>query len=300
MEKRKFGLGRYCDCFCQNCGETNKNKFYKSHSGMYSSGYLPICKNCIRELFDVYSQEYRNHKKAMQRICMAFDIYWVESVFKSCNVDDKNFIGKYLTSANLHQNKGKTFDSTIAEGMRFSSDFSINEKDEDEKPIIDEKLIQRWGPGFEANDYEILEEHYDYLKKANPRIENINQEIFINDLCYTKMQQMKAIRGNDIDAYNKLTELYRKTFNQAGLKTVIDTSEMDEFRLGVTAEAIEKYTPAEYYKGRKLFVDYDKLGEYIKRFLLRPLKNLQFGENVRDEEFYIKEDDTLETVEDDT
>ena len=53
---------------------------------------------------------------------------------------------------------------------------------------------------------------------------------------------------------------------------------------------IEKYTPAEYYKDKKLYRDYDNLGEYISRFLFRPLKNLMFGTQDRDYEYYVKDE----------
>ena len=66
-----------------------------------------------------------------------------------------------------------------------------------------------------------MERHYDSLVAANPR-SNSNQEIYIMDLCYTKMQQLKAIRDGNVDNYNKLTESYRKSFKEAGLKTVQD------------------------------------------------------------------------------
>ena len=105
------------------------------------------------------------------------------------------------------------------------------------------------------------------------------------------MQQMKAVRNNKVDDYNKLTESYRKSFMQAGIKTVKDNAADADFTLGVTAEMIEKYTPAEYYKNKQLFKDNDGIGEYIDRFLLRPIKNLMHGDNKRDPEYYVKGDD---------
>lgn len=104
------------------------------------------------------------------------------------------------------------------------------------------------------------------------------------------MQQMKAVREGEIDNYNKLTESYRKSFQQAGLKTVKETNINEDFLIGVNAETIEKYTPAEYYKNKKLFADNDGIGGYIERFLLRPLRNLMHGTKDRDYEFYVKEE----------
>lgn len=227
----------------------------------------------------------------MQRICMAFDIYYSDAILRSCDTSNNKFIGKYLRSFNQNQYKGKTFDSNIDEGFHFSSNFGINEMDDDGSAKIDPDLIKRWGAGLDVVDYDTLENHYNYLKSANPRSDNNNQEIFINNLCYTQMQLMKAVRQGRVDDYSKLTESYRKTFTQAGLKTVASASEMDAPIAGVTIETIERYTPAEYYKNKKLFKDFDGLGDYISRFLTRPLRNLQFGTNDRDCEYYVKSEE---------
>ena len=50
---------------------------------------------------------------------------------------------------------------------------------------------------------------------------------------------------------------------------------------------IEQYTPAEYFKDKKLFRDADGLGEYFQRFVTRPLRNLMSGEKVMDPEFRV-------------
>ena len=40
--------------------------------------------------------------------------------------------------------------------------------------------------------------------------------------------------------------------------------------------------------------------DYIKRFLLRPLRNLQYGTTDRDTEFYVKDGDDDEYIDTDT
>ena len=62
--------------------------------------------------------------------------------------------------------------------------------------------------------------------------------------------------------------------------------------LGIGIEEIEKYTPAEYYKDKKLFKDTDEIGNYWERFIKRPLKNLILGSKVRDTEFYVKDEES--------
>lgn len=238
----------------------------------------------------------------MQRMCMAFDIYFDEDLFDRCDVkeDFTVVIGNYMKRLNMTQYKGKTFEDTLKKTNVLSGDRKpVKEKrvavvdqygNEDTKVKINPKDIERWGVGLDPDDYGALNSHYKYLKNSNPDCDS-NQEIFIHDLCYIKMQQMKAMREGRVDDFNKLTESYRKSFTQAALKVVRDTNTQDEATFGVNIEMIEKYTPAEYYKDKTLYKDFDGIGDYFKRFVLRPLRNLVRGTSDRDFEFYVKDEE---------
>lgn len=296
MPKKDMSQGAYVCCQC-NEHFNSLTQFYKTYSGLYSgTGHLPICKQCFAKLFNSYVEKYGDNRKAMQRICMAFDLYYDDSIFDTCNDGTDAFIGNYIKRLNIVQYKGKTFDTALDKGFEFNNldkKKAASKSDEDNKEEVEEidpRDIKKWGIGFDNTDYGVLNSHYKLLKTANPNCDS-NQEIFINDLCYTKMQQMKAVREGRVDDYNKLTESYRKSFQQAGLKTVRDANINEDFTIGVNAETIEKYTPAEYYKGKELYKDFDNIGGYIERFLLRPLKNLMHGTKDRDYEFYVKDDD---------
>lgn len=294
MPKKESEQVVYVCCQC-NKPLASLNDFYKAYSGLYArTGHLPICKDCLGKLLDLYIEKYGDVRRAMQRLCMAFDLYYNDSIFDTCDDGTSAMLGNYIKRLNMVQYKGRTFDTTLDEGFEFNKPKKTSkkkdlDKDEPEEEKIAQEDIDKWGFGFAQTDYDVLNSHYKLLKNANPNCDS-NQEIFINDLCYTKMQQMKAVREGRVDDYNKLTESYRKSFQQAGLKTVRDSNLNDEFTIGVTAEMIEKYTPAEYYKNKELYKDYDNIGGYIERFLLRPLRNLMHGTKDRDYEFYVKDD----------
>lgn len=293
--------------FCCTCGKTKKESdFYKSNSDFNYNSALPICKNCFAIKFDQYTIEYRNVKKAMQRLCIAFDIYFNEELFDKCDIEDSTGVGLYFRKLNIVQYKNKTFDTVIDEGkFTLSGDRKTTSKgrvavvdeydnviENDTNKKIKTSNVEKWGVGFSIEDYDVLESHYKYLKKANPDCDS-NQEIFIMDLCYIKMQQMKALREDRVDDFNKLTESYRKSFSQGGLKVVRESVGKEEFGLGVTINMIEKYTPAEFYKNQELYKDFNKRGDYITRFMLRPLKNLMHGTTDRDYEFCVKDEDDI-------
>lgn len=299
------------ECICCSCREPlAPTKFYKSNSVFYKDGKLPICKECFSNEFRRFATEYHSNKMAIQRMCMAFDIYFNEDLFDSCDTDDSTVLGNYFRKLNLSQHKGKTFEDSIQEGFRLSGDrkpvknkpSSMVERHEDyeieDADMISPEDIEKWGAGLEPTDYTVLNSHYRLLSNSNPQCDG-NAEIFIIDLCYTKMQQMKAVRESRVDDYKKLTESYIKSFTQAGLKTVKDTNSMEDFTIGINAETIEKYTPAEYYKNKSLYKDHDNIGDYITRFLLRPLRNLMQGTKERDTEFFVKDEEENDGFTDD-
>lgn len=284
---------------CCSCGTAYKkldNNFPASQSELYAGldYHLPICRKCLDILFEHYTVSYGGDEdKAIRRICEMFDIYFNESLLNASRkiTKDRSRIHTYISRANLLQYKGKTYDSTLDEERG-----NIIESLEHLQQLKEEGIIststasaERWGVGlFSDEEYKILDEHYKMLKKANPNCDS-NQEIFIKDLCYTKLQQMKALKANNLDAFKKATELYRDTFKQAGLKTVQEIDNSNDETLGVTLAVISQYTPEEYYKDKNLYKDFEGLGSYITRFILRPLKNLMFGSTERDEEYCVKD-----------
>ena len=289
-------------CVCCSCNsELAKTKFYKSYSNFYANSHLPICKECFGEKFKCYSSEYQSNKLAMQRMCMAFDVHFDEDLFDKCDTNDSTVLGNYFKRLNISQYKGKTFEDSLKSGFDFNGNRRLvketriamvdkygNEvtSDTDE---IDPADIEKWGVGFDKVDYDVLQAHYKYLKTANPNCDS-NQEIFVLDLCYIHMQKMKALRNGVVDDYNKLTESYRKSFNQAGLKTV-DDMKTDDDCWSVWVDRVSQYTPEEFYKNKERYKDHDGFGEYYERFAVRPLRNIELGTQDRDYEFYVHEEE---------
>lgn len=295
-------------CCCRE--ELLPTEFYKSNSDFFVDGHLPICKACFSNKFKYFISKYHSNKMAMQRMCMSFDIYFDEDLFDNCGVDENTILGIYFRKLNMSQYKGKTFEDSIQSNFNLFDEkktaknihsvVSENYNYEKTEDIheIDPSDIEKWGAGLDSEDYAILNSHYRLLTNSNPQCDG-NAEIFIIDLCYTKMQQMKAVRESRVDDYKKLTESYIKSFTQAGLKTVKDTNAMEDFTIGVNVETIEKYTPAEYYKNKSLYKDHDNIGDYIDRFLLRPLKNLMRGTKDRDIEFFVRDEEENDDFTDD-
>ena len=287
--------------YCTACGKSFKKQdsnFCKSLSPLFAgnNGYVHICKKCTDKLYynlvDYFS---KNEEKAMDRMCQLFDWYYSDEIFAATRKisADRSRVCAYPAKTNLpqYEAKGKTYVDTIADRAN-NVIHSLDELDEmkaEGQTGITKAMFERWGQ-VSTEDIIALEDHYKMLKKQNPNCDN-NQEIFIKDLCYTKLLQLKSFKDGNSGDFEKYTKLYRDTFKQAGLKTIQETDASGEETLGVTLAVISQYTPEEYYKDKKLYKDFDGIGEYFSRFVLRPLKNLVLGTTERDKEYCVKDGD---------
>jgi hypothetical protein len=210
---------------------------------------------------------------------------------------DRSRISHYLAKKNLGQTA--RIGTTYFDSMKFE----FNEKQDNivesreqaksDESTITASAIDRWGVGFTEADYKNLDEHYRMLKKNNPNADN-NQEIFIKSLCNINMLMVRALKDGDSDKYVKLTDQYAKTFKQAGLRTVEEKDASNDETFCMTLGFISDYTPEEFYQNKELYVDFDKIGEYMERHILRPMINLETGSDTRDSEFYVPEVDDYE------
>lgn len=288
-EKRLF--------YCTACGKSFKKQesnFCKSQSPLFvnNNGFVHICKKCTDKhyynLVDFFSG---NEEKAMDRMCQLFDWYYSDEIFTATRKisADRSRVCAYPAKANLpqYEAKNKTYADTIADRANnlISSVEDLEEIKAEGQVNITKIMFERWGQ-VSPEDIVALEDHYKMLKKQNPNCDN-NQEIFIKNLCYTKILQMKSFRNGNSADFEKYTKLYRDTFKQAGLKTVQEDDGSSENTLGINAAIISQYTPEEFYKNKQLYKDFDGIGEYFERHVLRALRNLMFNENKRDDEYNI-------------
>lgn len=286
---------KYKCMMCGNSWDAQKNHFSKSAHPKYQSndGYIEICNECrdryYKRLIDLYSG---NEEHAIRHMCIEFGwIYHIDALTASRQISaDRSRISHYLAKKNLGQTAviGTTyFDSMKYEYQNKLDDVIENrEQAKSEESTITASAVDRWGVGFTEADYKNLDEHYRMLKKNNPNADN-NQEIFIKSLCNLNMLMVKALKDGDSDKYVKLTDQYAKTFKQAGLRTIEEKDNSNNETLGVTLATISEFTPEEFYKDKKLYEDWDELGDYYNRHICRPMRNLMFDENVRDKEFFV-------------
>lgn len=279
---------------CPMCGEAKNDAGYYSNKAN-KTGKFCYCKECCRNMATDYNKQldvYMDNPEKAKDVLRMMNRPYIDTLYKKCvagvsaDITERSkscgWVAYVTQISSLPEWKDLAWKDSS-----FGLDDPDNEEDENSRRITN-VMIKRWGVGFSDSDYLTMDDHYKMLKNNNPNADS-NQEIFIEDLCRTRLLMLKAMRGEGkSDDFTKYSKSYQETFRQAGLKTVAEADASNDETLGMTLLEISKYVPETYYSNKTLYKDFDGTEEYLKRFVLRPLKNLIAGSSERDGEYSVK------------
>lgn len=202
---------------CLHCGkryvETN---YYNSNSYIFkNTGRIPYCKQCMEKLYQYFLDKYTKdgsiypERKAVKRLCMAFDVYYKEDVFNSAMVRAKEEqyetspFSQYMRIIQLIQYnyKKETYDNTITyeEEKAKAKNEAITDipNGNSDDYVVDENTINFFGKGFTIEDYIFLKREYEDWT-ARHECKTKSQEEIFKDICFNRLQNLKALqKGED-------------------------------------------------------------------------------------------------------
>ncbi len=261
---------------CFYCGkEYVDTNFYNSNSEFYSNiGKIPHCKQCIEKFYQQYFEKYTNEgcltpeKKAVQRLCMIFDIYYSDDAYNSAiNSATKREInispmGAYMKMIQLQQYKNKSYENTIyeAEQENFAM-ASISEISGETN--VDKDTIDFFGSGFTDEDYKFLKREYEDWT-ARHECNTKAQEEVIKDICFNRLQNLKALRrGEDT---KDITASFQKMLDAGKLQPKQNAGDTtaDNQTFGTLIDKWENEKPLPEIDEE--LKDVDKIGAYMDIF----------------------------------
>lgn len=219
---------------CTCCGKEKSVKlgFYVSNSILYKSkGKIPVCKQCIWELYDGFVEEARDDEQvALYRLCRLLDIPYLETPFNSaCDEAEKNggnIFKLYMKNVNsLKQYASYTFENGD----------SIDKKEDIEKEVkdIEESLTDR----DKQNEKDVIAMlGYDPFETENKKdrkylfnrlVDMLDDSTLEDNLLL--MSIIEIVKGfNQVDKVNEMistltSDLNKLSTNNGGIKSLIDT-----------------------------------------------------------------------------
>ena len=278
---------------CSCCGHKyakQEGNFNVSKSPIYegNNGYMTICKKCLYKLYEQYVKFFdKDEYAAAERICQITDMVLDETAWDASRkiTANRNRMSAYVSKLNLNQTAGETYSDTLI--RRWEAQVE-NAESIDEDIEISEETIRRFGLGFDDNAYKVMENEYNsWVEKYGEPIDKRQEELYTS-LCYLKYNLQVSVQTS-ANGVGALANAY-KGYIEAATTEIEDRKKKAEADvelspLGVLIRDIEDHCPAEYYKDKKLYADFDKLKEYITRFMARPLRNILTGSKELDKEF---------------
>ena len=192
---------------CLRCGNLNDNEeLYDSDSALHEFvGKIPYCRSCLDEIYQDYFKKYKSlnylnpDRKAIERICMALDIYYSDKIFDSAVKvsairQEATLLALYLTQAKLYQYRKKNYDNTIQEKFEKTKDdngsMSVHTKRDKEQDGIIKEASKFFGTGFSDEDYLFLQEQYADWTTRHECQTKAQEEIF-KRICFKQLEILK-------------------------------------------------------------------------------------------------------------
>lgn len=289
MPKKINGEKPKIQCQGTSCGHRllvrNAYNFYKSNNPIHNNemcgGYAPICKGCLKEL--CMGSDNQININGLMYVLKFLNKPFIKDVYlKLLNSEGGFDLGTYLKDISFNAYVGLQFSDSDD-----SNSIKNNTVAKNEIKDITSDIIIKWGQGYSKEDYKILEGMYDKWTEKYKSDTLAEQKTF-KFLCLKEFEIMKfRSEGKPVD---KLEDTYIKFMNAANVtprdSIASDPDNMNS--LGVWIQEIERTRPAEYFKNKKIYEDFDQLTKYLQRFIFRPLKNLLTGSRDFDSEFNVE------------
>lgn len=263
---------------CFYCGKDYvESNYYNSNSEFYSKlGKIPYCKQCIEKFYQFYFNKYTNEgcltpeRKAVKRLCMAFDIYYREDTFnsslKKSREGDLNItpMSQYMKVIQLYQyNRNKeTYENTMSkeEEVRLIAETPVNT---DDVFVADEDTINFFGSGFSNEDYKFLKREYEDWTARHECKTKTQEEIF-KDICFNRLQNLKALQKGE--ETKDITAAFQKMLDSGKLQPKQNSGDTtaDNQTFGTLIDKWENTRPLPEIDEE--LKDVDKIGWYIDVF----------------------------------
>lgn len=210
---------------CVRCGRAFGNRrdsFPASYGETYrGAGYIPICRQCIEDIYNSYLRDCNGDSKAaVRQVCRKLDLYWKETIYDSVvkKSSPRSLIAQYIARLNNVSNAGKSYDNTLLEeGIMWKNAVqNISQSSHTEPVSITDDVISFWGAGYSPDMYERLEQRRKYYLSKYPQAfpqdgsaDNIGSDVLMRQLCNLEVSIANdSAAGKSIDkSVNSLNTL---------------------------------------------------------------------------------------------
>jgi len=275
------------DIYCRICMTIQPlGEFYRSSDPLDGNGRMSFCKTCISNIYVKHYFFDRNLESAIYKTCRAINLRYDESVISATrkHLETKGKTEDDATTFGIYKSRLGTTEGKLGNSGNIVGDMTFNEPTE--RIIQDipdnafdgvQSVKEFWGDGYNVEEYKFLEKELAGWKSSYA-CTNKAEEFYLKQICL-KMLELERSDGKTDTILKSITTLMKDSALTPAQQTASSSGRgIDTW--GVYIKMIEETTPAEFYKDKKLFKDFDNIGGYLRKYLTRPLSN--FVQNARD------------------
>lgn len=279
--------------YCRRCMEEKKQtEFFKTTDiFLDKNGYMSICKDCCQDIYVRYYQVEHSVDRAMLRLCRTLNWKYGEDFLNSMKKqlqnsnktpDDPIVPSIYIMKLFL---LGRTAGAKFGEKTIDVNDLVFREPDSEVKHEIGSDAFGEdtpglkifWGESFSYEDYIFLEAELAQWKNSH-KADTYAEISLLKELCYKELEIRKArIETKTTGTLVKEKQDLMKTASVDPAKANMASSGKSFDTFSSFIKTIEETEPAEYYKDKGLFKDFDNIEFYFEKYVRRPLKNFITG-----------------------
>jgi hypothetical protein len=194
---------------CLKCQKEKKESdFFLSNSDLHADKRYPVCKECLKENLNI------DDLKSVQDLLMQMNRpflmdLWLSSVDEG-NRTDKEIFGIYLKNCQLNY-RNLTWKDSIFEIQHVKENINV---DEILKNEITDDLINKWGYGYDKEEYLAFERKYAMLRNNYQEKTAMHTEALLTYIRYRVKEEMSTAK-NDVKAAKEWGALAQKAAQDA-------------------------------------------------------------------------------------
>ncbi|MCP3925552.1 MAG: hypothetical protein GY714_23530 [Desulfobacterales bacterium] len=207
-----------------------RNFYQASEKSIYHGiGYVPICKDCIKEIFKRYYKNNNNFQLATYCTCQKIDVPYFQSIYegasKRYHKDDSSqdigkFYGYYMTVYNSFAGKnGWNYSFDDSETLIEDSKNNISSVIKQDCNISTDRLNQlqdKYGYGYEPEEYVAFEQKYKKITRGYSEKTALHTENLLTYIIH-KVKEERCTAAGDVINADKWGKMAREDAKNAKL-----------------------------------------------------------------------------------
>lgn len=285
--------------YCRRCAKTKAlSNFYEATNLLLdSNGHMSICKDCCHEVYEHYTDVYKNLEEALEKTCQDLDVRFsrqavmhTKTHIEKAKANNKSFEKVFGYYKSKLMSTGKV--NEYIDSFRYKdSDYSVFEKidsiehqkvkydsGERKNEVIDvddvdfevtKEMLAYWGKGKEKWEYNILENELFNLK-TDFECSDYGMSMIMKDIAFINLEIENIRLGISKSDLSKMIELRSKLMNDANLKPVQSTGadRNEKVSFGTLIKKWENERPI------KKHID-DEMKKYIDTYFIGHLAKME-------------------------